>query len=453
MFSKSSLNILAVCLLAFSSVEMVSAKGDYVTDYFETDENTAQEFETDQMSRMELQAALMRFAQMFVREFTFEIYSLERQSKNQKVRLALSRGELRAVNTVLQIVTGPDPVDNLLDMVIFLSLARISVEKNWDASALGIEKGRLPDFLRQMEKAIWAIARKVMIPRYQKELRGLIGRWQARHPKQFYMERIGIDNLSEMLEESVFKDAGKPGFLLPEVNEATRSVDEARNLAERMAFFVKYLPYVLRTTAETGMYEFFAQPETVQLLYDINRLTTAIDGMGSTVNKLPDRLSKEREIIMTDILESEVKLRALLDDIQKSLVLGDEMAAAATEAATSIAQAAAAIDTLVKRIHSRSEPGSFDILQWFKTVREVNETVKQTQVLVDMSDKFLTNLTRENLTLEQGLAQIKKGFDALFWRALVGAAVLIVFFFVVQLIFRTISRKTFKEKSSSPSIA
>ena len=78
-----------------------------------------------------------------------------------------------------------------------------------------------------------------------------------------------------MLGDSDFKDAGKPSFLLPEMNEATRSVDEARNLAERFTFLVKYLPYIVRTTTETSIYDVLDQPETIQLLSDINRLTTA----------------------------------------------------------------------------------------------------------------------------------------------------------------------------------
>ena len=155
---------------------------------------------------------------------------------------------------------------------------------------------------------------------------------------------------------SDFKDAGKPGFLLPEINEATRSVDEARNLAERFVFFVKYLPYIVRTTGETGIYDVLDQPETIRLLSDIDRLTSAIESIGLSAKQLPDRLSREREKLTNDLLRSNNKLRALSGDIRETLAAGDEMAASVNETILSL-------DKLLSRIHDRAEPGSFEIME------------------------------------------------------------------------------------------
>ena len=197
MFCQRCLQILTVCTMLVLTGEVVFAKGDYVWDDAERNAKAAQEEKSPRISRLELQKELMRFSQMFIRDFTHKIYFLERKDASNAVRLALSTGELRSVNTLLHIATGPDSVVNLLDMVIFVTLARMAVKKNWDPELFGEDKGRIPEFYRQMEKEIWTIAGKVLIPRYQKELRNLILRWWARHPNQTYVRGGGFDNFAD----------------------------------------------------------------------------------------------------------------------------------------------------------------------------------------------------------------------------------------------------------------
>jgi len=67
--------------------------------------------------------------------------------------------------------------------------------------------------------------------------------------------------LAALLGDSKFEDLRKPGFLLPEISEATQAVDEVRDLSERLLFYLKYTPYLARTTAETGFYDALSQPE------------------------------------------------------------------------------------------------------------------------------------------------------------------------------------------------
>ncbi len=449
------------------------AKGEYISDNSDRNPKSAQEEKSHRISRMELQKDLMRFAQMFIRDFTLKVYYLERQNTSNAVRFILSSSELRTVSTLLHIATGPDAVLNLLDMVIFVTLGRMAVEEGWKPELLGKNKGGLPKFYRQMEKEIWVIAGKVLIPRYQNELRNLIRRWRKRHPNQFYIGGVGFDSFADMLGDSDFKDAGTRGFLLPEIDQATRSVDEARNLAERFTFLVKYLPYITRTTTETSIYDVLGQPETILLLSDINRLTTAIEGIGLTAKQLPDRfddvldktetirlledfnrlttaiegigltakqlpdrLGEERKKLMDDLVNSEKKIRALSGDIREALATGEKMASAANKAAISANQTALSVDKLVSRIHARSKPGSFKIMEWFETLRQGTEAAKQAQALVAMADKLLTDHG-----LEQRVPQLKKGFDALLLRVFLWAALLIVFFFLALFVYRFLSQR------------
>ena len=432
MFGRHCLKTLTTGTVLVLTAGLLFASWSYAAEKKDRKAAADQEEKSQQISRLELQNDLMRFAQMFIRDFTLKVYALETRSASNAVRFALSQGELRTVNTLLTIATGPDAVDNLLNMVIFVTLSRMAVEKAWDPNLLGKDKGALPAFFKQMEKEIWAIAGKVLIPRYQKELRNTIRRWQKSHPDQFYVGGVGFSSLADMLGDSEFKDAAKSGFLLPEINEATQSVDEARSLAERLLFFIKYLPYIARTTAETGVYDVLDQPETIRLLSDINRLTTAIEGISITAKQLPDTISKERQKLMDDLLRSDKQLRALSGDLRKTLAAGEKAAASANEAVLSA-------DKLITRILEHGEPGSFDIQDYIDIVNQATEAAKQAQTLVGMVDKLSSDPG-----LEQRALQLKQGLDALLLRVFVGAALLIVFFFVVLFVYRYLSQRSFK---------
>jgi hypothetical protein len=206
-------------------------------------------------------------------------------------------------------------------------------------------------------------------------------------------------------------------------------------------FFFKYLPYILRTITETGMYDVLDQPETIRLLSDISRLSKAIEGIGLTAKELPDQFGEERKKLMDDLLKAEKKFRGLSADIRKSLATGNEMAVSSNEAAASINRAAISIDKLVKRIHDRGKPGKFDIMEWFETFHEVSEAAKQAQVLVAMVDKLLADHG-----LEQEMSHLKQGFDALLLRAFILAALLIVFFFLALLGYRYLSQQFLRRR-------
>ncbi len=389
----------------------------------------AQEEKAKGISRLALQNDLMRFAQVFILGLEAKFSFLVDRQQSNTVRFALSDGELRLANKMLTIATGPEPVVNLLDMVIYVTLAHLYVENNWDAERFGKDRGELPAFFKQMEKEIWSIAARVMIPRYRRELRRVIQRWRVNHPDQFFIEGIGFDDLADLLGDAEFKDAAKSGFFLPEVNEATRSVDEARNLAERLVFFVKFLPYILRTTTETGIYDILDQPEAIRLLADIDRLTGAIESIGTTAKNLPDRLRREREKLLKDLVESEGRLRALSADLRKTLVAGNQTASAASEAIQSA-------DRLVARILERGTPGSFDIQDYITIVKQASETVRQAQTLLAMVDKL-----SEGPGFASRLSQLQNGVEVMLLKALLGVALLIVFFFAALFVYRYASRR------------
>jgi hypothetical protein len=171
----------------------------------------------------------------------------------------------------------------------------------------------------------------------------------------------------------------------------------------------------------------------MKLLADIDRLTAAIENIGVTARNFPDRLGKEREKLVKDLLQSEGQLRALSGDLRQTITAGNEAAVSANQAILSA-------DRLVARLLDRGEPGSFDIQDYITIVKQATETVKQTQTMLAMVDKLSAGPG-----LQYRMSQLKRGIDAVFMRAFLWAALLIVFFFVALFAYRYVSHRFFPE--------
>jgi hypothetical protein len=109
-FKTLAIGAAMICMAAFLWPSMSCAAGKK-----DRKARAAQEEKSQQISRLELQNDLMRFAKIFIRGFQASLLPLVDGNDSTAVRFALSDAELRGVNTVLTIVTGPDAVTNLLD--------------------------------------------------------------------------------------------------------------------------------------------------------------------------------------------------------------------------------------------------------------------------------------------------------------------------------------------------
>ncbi|EFK11680.1 conserved domain protein [delta proteobacterium NaphS2] len=96
MLFKRCLQLLAVLLVIVLSGEAGLAKRNYVSENSGGDTAASKQEKPGQMTRMELQTTLMRFAQTFIRGFTKKVRSLERHDASKQIRFEISRAELRA---------------------------------------------------------------------------------------------------------------------------------------------------------------------------------------------------------------------------------------------------------------------------------------------------------------------------------------------------------------------
>jgi hypothetical protein len=81
--------------------------------------------------------------------------------------------------------------------------------------------------------------------------------------------------------------------LLPEVADATRSIDEFRLLSERLLLYMQAAPGLFRMEAQLGEYQFAAQQETKDLLNSITAFSQAADRMATSAEMMPANIAAE----------------------------------------------------------------------------------------------------------------------------------------------------------------
>jgi hypothetical protein len=266
-------------------------------------------------------------------------------------------------------------------------------------------------------------------------LQALIRDWWAQNPDPTAVSRVRLGSFAALLGDSKFADVGKPGFLLPEISEATQAVDEVRDLSGRLLFYLKYTPYLARTTAETGFYDALSQPEAVRLQSNITRFADAAERFSVTTAQLPDDFARERKILLDQLMEQEERLRALSAEIGDTLDAGDAMAQAVTEAARSI-------DAFFESVRKGRRPGAkpFEILDYAETAKEIGAAAQQLDSLLAMLGRLPSAPG-----LDDGLVQLEQSVDSLLLRAALWIGSLILFsivcFFLALFCFRYASKR------------
>ena len=131
---------------------------------------------------VELQSQLLRFADNYIDAINLASWGLQRSDGQPAERRTLLRRRIAITNDVLGIATAANTYANLLDMVILVSLNRMSVADFWLPQRYGESAKSLLLASQEAEKEIWRIAASALKPEQIKELRTAIQTWHDQHP-------------------------------------------------------------------------------------------------------------------------------------------------------------------------------------------------------------------------------------------------------------------------------
>jgi hypothetical protein len=192
------------------------------------------------MTRAELRDEVMRYSDRYTAWFSQFAAEAQEWAVTPETRIAIASHRLYAVSSATDIAVGPDPVVNLLDMLVLASLTRM-VNEDWmreEATGFTMSPERREEKIAQLwslESEIWLVGARVLTANQNQALRRPIELWRREHPDWAFVEFVRLgDFASEHGEEELalgWKNGRLPKLkLLPDVDEATRV---ARELTER----------------------------------------------------------------------------------------------------------------------------------------------------------------------------------------------------------------------------
>lgn len=220
------------------------------------------------MNQAELQQDLQRLATQF--QSRVSQGGLDRADQTHAPLLdSMLQQALLYDSSILDIATGPDPVVNLLDMVVFAELNADTLQRYWLPSVWGEAGAFFDEAFSKLKEEVWPIARRILSTRQQQQLYLLIREWERKNPDQLRVEGLRLLSFAQVSGEAAAKRAEEVRGLLGGVRSATQAADQGLMLAERALFLSQRVPFLLRAHVRLGAREVAA--DTKVLLIDAER--------------------------------------------------------------------------------------------------------------------------------------------------------------------------------------
>jgi hypothetical protein len=184
---------------------------------------TAQESETP-LTKLELQDLVMRLVDVYTAVVMQVSREIELQLDTPLERYLLHSFKYGATRAAFDIAVSAQPDEALLDLLVLVSLERSAFERHWHPEVFQERGDLLLAELRRLEDMCWRKSARALNPQQQQDLRALIEAWVADNPEIHNVAQIRFSDFYHLQDES---SSARASGLLSEIDEASRSVDEA----------------------------------------------------------------------------------------------------------------------------------------------------------------------------------------------------------------------------------
>jgi hypothetical protein len=412
-----------------------------------------------------------------IAQVTFE--ARQKDPTNPELRLRMHSLKLVITASVQALAVSANPESTLLDMMVFATLHRITIEEDWARKRYGDAVERIRFVMRILEEEIWRIASGYLTEKQTAEVRKLIRDWKAKHPELTVVSYIRFSDFASLRSKSPLVDKARSGGFLVDTSGAEKAVDEALLLAERALHYSQRLPWIIEWQVEKVFYQLAVEPEVRETLAQTQGMTRSLDRFADSMEKLPQQMTAERkasieqmasaiaiersaairelgealaterrgtiEDLRQSIATERVALFAELDirqkmltgtmsEVRAGLADADKLAVSLQTTTSGVNQALINADKLMARFDSGAEGGGadsepFDINSYANAIKDLTIAIREANTLL---------LSTERLT--GGDAMLGGVFDRVLWTGTILILILCVAVFVTMLIYRAAAR-------------
>ena len=415
------------------------------------------------MSLEQVQAEVEAFADRYVISVAQGTDRVARE--NPEFRQALHAVKLSVGSGAYTIASGPNPVVSMLDLLVQATLVRNSIEKNL-AQRLPEEAGQqLLSVFARLEQEAWALGARVLSDQELADLRVLIDTWIQENPDQVYVAGIRFADFSRLrpregtsLPSSIFGLLHIDPFA--SIDPAAREIGEARELADRMFYYLQRMPQLVKWQSEGLYYELAGASETQQVLSNMERFTEATTTMSGAILELPAEIRAQLEQSETTVqnlveqIDSSLsEARATVAEIEEASETLQQAGEAAADAGRSWEQTVLAFNDVVTALSPPDDPAApprepVSVRDYITALKEAQATAEQLRALLND-----INTTAQGGTIESSVAasvaETRRGAQGVVITATVCGAVLVSIIVVGGIIYRVVSHKLIARTASS----
>jgi hypothetical protein len=226
------------------------------------------------LSYFQLRNSLMDFADRYMQMIGQAADTLQKENPEPDARAGILSAKLFSASAAFSIAADPSPQVALLNMEVLVRLQgsvwRETIPKKFGDKAAA----PLLEVQKKLEEDIDSIALRALSPEKLEELKTLVEEWRKEHPDQRYVSYIRLSDLSEVHHggprakmPNLLSISGLLStFQLVNMDDTTRSVDQARMVAERALYLSQRMPTLIRWQSEMFFYELASTPETKNLM-------------------------------------------------------------------------------------------------------------------------------------------------------------------------------------------
>ena len=254
------------------------------------------------LSFTQLRSFLMDFADRYMQMVGQAADTLQKENRDPDSRVAIQSIKLFSCSAAFSIAIDANPHMALLNMEVLVHLQG-SIWRDEASKKFGEKAAFLLNVQKELEDDIDAIALKALTPEQLEELKALVAEWRAEHPDQRYVSYIRFSDFTGMRSNRHAKTPNLlsvsgllSAFQFVNVDEATRSVDQARMVAERAIYLSQRIPSLLRWQTEMLFYQMAVTPETKNIM-----------GAVQTLNNLPVLMAAERKAAIEQLVKEAVR--------------------------------------------------------------------------------------------------------------------------------------------------
>jgi hypothetical protein len=226
------------------------------------------------------QRDVMNFSGRFASAMADAYDQLAASAKTQKARDTALDRKRGNVTAALVNATDENPLVGLMDMLVMVTIVRQSSEDPWFTELFGDDGAKLIAVLKDEETDIWQIGSRYLTPAQLTEIHDVINHWRRDHPNQRYVAMVRLTDFPEA------KPGSGPGFNRPGsvfgllfldplagLDPAVRQVELTREAAERMFFYIQWMPILVSWEAESAYRRMTQEPQMQKFLDDTSRFT------------------------------------------------------------------------------------------------------------------------------------------------------------------------------------